>query len=123
MARSPIVGAALALAAAACLGQSAESLEALPEEQRHEQLLDAIHDAGSLCDELVDARLAEGARPAWRVVCNDALVYLATSEPGSDSLRIAPLPYTDPVVPVPEEPVPELPPAEPPSVLEPLRNE
>lgn len=104
---SLLVGAGVS---APCGAQSSQSLDGLPERERNARLIAAIHDAGYVCDEVVESMKATAAMPAWRVVCRDALVYLASDEEGDGALHVAPLPYTDPVTPVPTEPVPVEPP-------------
>lgn len=80
-----------------CGAQPIDTLADLPEARRSARLVAAIRDAGYLCEEVVAATKAEASVPAWRVVCNDALVYLASSEENDDALHVAPLPYTDPL--------------------------
>ena len=101
-----------ALWAAAGNAQPAAALDAVPDEERNARLIAAIREAGFVCAEIVDVMLAEAAKPAWRVVCNDALVYLAAPADNGRQIRVEPLPYTDPIGPteLTQPPADELPP-------------
>lgn len=101
-------------AAGVCTAQPA-ALDELGVAERNQRLVTAVRDAGYRCEELVDAMPAQAAMPAWRVVCNDALVYLASTSEVDGSLHVEPLPYRDPVGPPVNEPrEPAEPPVRPP---------
>jgi precorrin-4 methylase len=85
--------------AAGCT-QQAESLLSLPDDQRNIRFVEAIRSAGYRCEEIVDVTVAEGGRMVWRVVCNDAHVYLASID-ATDAIHMEPVPYADPAGVVP----------------------
>jgi len=99
-----VMASRLSVAAAACgaalLGACAErappSIREAPAEDRDRLLLQAIRDAGYLCDEILDTTAAPTGGSMWRVLCNDMLVYIASLD-GADVLHIEPIPYGDPV--------------------------
>lgn len=66
---------ALALCAGGCGGpRTSEVL-------LYGSLGNAIRDTGFVCDEVVDAQEIEGTGDAWRVTCDETLVYLASVRP------------------------------------------
>ena len=69
-----------------CGAQPIERLADLSEARRNSRLGAAIRDAGFVCEKVVETTKAEAPVPAWRVVCNDALVYLASSDENDDAL-------------------------------------
>jgi hypothetical protein len=93
----------LVAAAASCgavlLGGCAEPVEPsvrdAPVEQRNQLLMQAIRDAGYLCDEIIDATSPPVGDSVWRVLCNDMLVYVASLD-AADVFHIEPIPYGDP---------------------------
>ena len=98
-----IIASRLVAASASCgavlLGACAEraqpSARDAPVDQRNQLLLQAIRDAGYLCDEIIDATSPPVGGSVWRVLCNDMLVYVASLDE-SDAFHIEPIPYGDP---------------------------
>jgi hypothetical protein len=93
----------LVAAAASCgavvLGGCAEraepSVRDAPVEQRNQLLMQAIRDAGYLCDEIIDSTSPPVGDSVWRVLCSDMLVYVASLD-SADVFHIEPIPYGDP---------------------------
>jgi hypothetical protein len=79
-----------------CGAQPIDTLADLSEGRRNARLGAAIRDAGFVCEKVVETTKTEAPVPAWRVVCNDALVYLASSDENDDALHVEPLPYAEP---------------------------
>jgi hypothetical protein len=96
MLASRLLSVAVAGVAGACTSQPEPPIERSAPEARGARFATAIREAGYLCDEVIEATIVEGARMAWRVVCNDALAYLVVIE--GDDVRAEPMPYTDPVL-------------------------
>jgi hypothetical protein len=92
------VGLACALAGA-CAEPADPSLRAAAPEQRDALLLQAIRDAGYLCEEIVDVTMPVEIATGWRVLCKDMLVYLASLD-ASNAVHIEPIAYGDPATPV-----------------------
>jgi hypothetical protein len=89
---------AAALLGAACAPPVETSIRTAPADERNALLQQAIHDAGYLCDELIDATSPAGVAAGWRVLCADMLVYVVSLD-AADALHIEPIPYGDPVTP------------------------
>lgn len=70
-----------------------------PAAERNALFLQAIRDAGYLCDVVLEADAADGIDNVWRVVCNDMLAYVASLE-SDEAIHIEPVPYVDPRVPI-----------------------
>jgi hypothetical protein len=87
--------------AAGCTRQASESLSSLTDDERNDRFVDAIRSAGYRCEEIVDVTMAEGGGMVWRVVCNDALVYLASID-ATGGIHMEPVPYADPARVVPD---------------------
>jgi hypothetical protein len=96
----PLVGALACGAAvlfAACAKRAETSIRTAMPEERNAMLREAIHDAGFLCDEVIDATAPAEAASVWRVLCTDMLVYVASLDP-EDALHIEPIAYGDPAI-------------------------
>jgi hypothetical protein len=89
-----------ALLATSCSQRPATSIRSAPPAERNALLLQAIRDAGYLCDEVIDATAPAQANTGWRVLCTDTLVYVASLD-AQDVLHIEPIPYGDPATPLP----------------------
>ena len=89
---------AVALLAGACSPREEASIRTAPAEVRNARLREAIHDAGYLCDEVIDATAPAESATGWRVLCTDMLVYLASLDT-QDALHIEPIAYDDSVTP------------------------
>lgn len=87
-----------ALLGAACAPPADTSIGTAPADERNALLRQAIHDAGYLCDEIIDAASPVGVANGWRVLCTDMLVYVASLD-SADGLHIEPIPYGDPATP------------------------
>src|SRR5687767_3438955 len=85
--------------AAGCAEPADTSIRAAPPEQRDALLLQAIRDAGYLCEQIVDVTSPVEIATGWRVLCRDMLVYVASLDT-SDAVHIEPIAYGDPVTPV-----------------------
>jgi hypothetical protein len=84
------------LLTSACTDRAPPSVRDAPPEERNELLLQAIKDAGYLCEQIVDATAPSGGGgSAWRVLCNDMLVYVASLD-AAGAVHIEPIPYGDP---------------------------
>ena len=83
-----------ALLGAACAPPVDTSIRTAPADARNALLRQAIHDAGYLCDEIIDAASPVGVASGWRVLCTDMLVYVASLD-SADGLHIEPIPYGD----------------------------
>jgi hypothetical protein len=83
---------------AACADRPAQSPRTASEDERKEIFLQSIRDAGYLCDRVLDVTAAESVETAWRVLCNDMLVYVASLD-GDEAIHIEPIPYGDPSLP------------------------
>jgi hypothetical protein len=81
--------------AAGCAERAGTSIRTAPAEERNALLLQAIRDAGYLCDEIIDVTAPADTATGWRVLCKDMLVYLASLD-ASDVLHIEPIAYGDP---------------------------
>jgi hypothetical protein len=88
-----------AVFATGCGERAGTSIRTAPAEQRNELLLQAIRDAGYLCDEVIDVTAPAETTTDWRVLCRDMLVYLASLDT-SDAVHIEPIPYGDPATPL-----------------------
>jgi len=85
-----------ALAASACAERAQPAAQDASAEGRNGQLLEAIRDAGYLCDRIVAATAPSGGGgSAWRVLCTDMLVYVASLD-AAGAIHIEPIPYGDP---------------------------
>jgi hypothetical protein len=84
-----------ALLLGACAERAQQSARDAPVEQRNQLLLQAIRDAGYLCDEIIDATSPPVGGSVWRVLCNDMLVYVASLD-ADDVFHVEPIPYSDP---------------------------
>jgi hypothetical protein len=82
---------------AACSQRPETSIRTAPPEERNALLREAIHDAGYLCDEVIDATAPGESTTGWRVLCADMLVYVASLD-AQDALHIEPIAYGDPVI-------------------------
>jgi hypothetical protein len=84
-----------AMLAAGCTERAANSIRTAAAEERNALLLQAIRDAGYLCEEIIDATAPADTATGWRVLCTDMLVYLASLDT-NDALHIEPIAYGDP---------------------------
>jgi hypothetical protein len=84
-----------ALVGTACSQRPAASIRTASAEERNALLREAIHDAGYLCDEVIDATAPAETATGWRVLCKDMLVYIASLDT-ADTLHIEPIAYGDP---------------------------
>jgi hypothetical protein len=88
--------AGCALLTGACTERASSSIEDAAPDERNQLLLQAIKDAGYLCEQVIDATAPSGGGgSAWRVLCNDMLVYIASLD-AAGAVHIEPIPYGDP---------------------------
>jgi hypothetical protein len=83
--------------AGGCAEQTTDGFGNLPDDERNDRFVGAIRDAGYRCETVIDVMAVQGGRMGWRVVCNDALVYLASLD-AADAIDVEPVPYGDPRV-------------------------
>jgi hypothetical protein len=83
--------------AGGCAEQTTDGFGNLSDDERNDRFVGAIRDAGYRCETVIDVMAVQGGRMGWRVVCNDALVYLASLD-AADAIDVEPVPYGDPRV-------------------------
>lgn len=78
-----------------CTSPVGESLHGASEGERNELLRAAILHAGFRCTQVLEsAATPVEAAMSWRVICNDAQVFLASFEQ-DDRVEVQPMPYGD----------------------------